>query len=357
MPYLDYEVIANSKKRFWGYSDLTTIVNAIYTKTGRSSVLYQIRNLIYNHKEQQIADFRNTLLEGGNDLFQIKYDFIQGTQMQGVVVGGNIRCFLKLAGTEYMPELQDKILLLESYGGDVAKMETYLCQLQQLGAFDKVAGILLGTFSEMEDNRYEPDMKTLVQRIVGKELPIAVTRDIGHGTDAKAIVIGEKIELRMFSKIYNVRKLNIDDVEMIYNLCKSNTQYYEYCGKELSIELIERDLEITPPGIPKEQKYYIGFFEDSKLIAIIDLIDGYPDSNCVYIGFFMMNSELQGAGIGSKIISEVLNYAKNQGFKKCQLGIDKDNPQSNHFWRKNGFEVIREVEIEEGIILVAEKQL
>lgn len=194
LPYLDYEVIANSKKRFWGYSDLTTIVNAIYTKTGRPSVLYQIRHLIYDHKEQQIADFRNTLLEGGNDLFQITYDFIQGTQMQGIVVGGNIRCFLKLAGTEYMPDLQDKILLLESYGGDVAKMETYLCQLQQLGAFDKVAGILLGTFSEMEENGYEPNVKVLVQRIVGKDLPIAVTRDIGHGTDAKAIVIGEELE-------------------------------------------------------------------------------------------------------------------------------------------------------------------
>lgn len=195
LPYLDYEVIANSKKRFWGYSDLTTIVNAIYTKTGHPSVLYQIRNLIYDHREQQITDVRNTLLEGGNDLFQITYDFIQGTQMQGIVVGGNIRCFLKLAGTEYMPDLQDKILLLESYGGDVAKMETYLCQLQQLGAFERIAGILLGTFSEMEENGYEPDIKTLVQGIVGKDMPIAVTRDIGHGTDSKAIVIGEKIRL------------------------------------------------------------------------------------------------------------------------------------------------------------------
>ena len=193
LPYLDYEVIANSKKRFWGYSDLTTIANAIYTKTGRSSILYQIRNLIYEYREQQIADFRNTFLEGGNELFQITYDFIQGTQMQGIVVGGNIRCFLKLAGTEYMPDLKDKILLLESYGGDVAKMETYLCQLQQLGAFDKVAGILLGTFSEMEEKGYEPDIKTLVKRIVGKDLPIAITRDIGHGTDAKAIVIGEEV--------------------------------------------------------------------------------------------------------------------------------------------------------------------
>lgn len=45
---------------------------------------------------------------------------------------------------------------------------------------------------------------------------------------------------------------------------------------------------------------------------------------------------------------------KSAYFKK---GIDKDNPQSNHFWRKNGFEIIREVEIEEGMILVAEKQL
>ena len=195
LPYLDYEVIANSKKRFWGYSDLTTIVNAIYTKTGHPSVLYQIRNLIYDHREQQITDVRNTLLEGGKDLFQITYDFIQGTQMQGIVVGGNIRCFLKLAGTEYMPDLQDKILLLESYGGDVAKMETYLCQLQQLGAFERIAGILLGTFSEMEENGYEPDIKTLVQGIVGKDMPIAVTRDIGHGTDSKAIVIGEEMRL------------------------------------------------------------------------------------------------------------------------------------------------------------------
>ena len=71
----------------------------------------------------------------------------------------------------------------------------------------------------------------------------------------------------------------------------------------------------------------------------------------------MMNRELQGLGIGSKIISEALAYLHGKGFEKCQLGIDRDNPQSNHFWRKNGFEVIREVKMEEGTILVAEKQL
>ena len=55
--------------------------------------------------------------------------------------------------------------------------------------------------------------------------------------------------------------------------------------------------------------------------------------------------------------SRKLEYLHELGFKKSQLGIDKENLQSNHFWRKNGFEVIRKVEIEEGSILVAEKQL
>lgn len=191
LPYLDYDVIAKSEKKFWGYSDLTTVVNAIYAKTGKPSVLYQVRNLIYQYREQQIANFKNSINDQNDDLYKIDYDFVQGSKMQGVVVGGNIRCFLKLAGTEYMPDLINKILLLESYSGTVAKMETYLCQLQQLGVFDKVAGVLLGTFTEMEEKECVPSMAELVKRIVGKDMPIAMTKDIGHGTDAKAIVIGK----------------------------------------------------------------------------------------------------------------------------------------------------------------------
>lgn len=195
LPCLDYETIAKSAKRFWGYSDLTTVLNAIYAKTGKPSVLYQIRNLIYDYREQQVHDFQNTVLENGTDLFQIDYRFVQQKEMQGIVVGGNIRCFLKLAGTEYMPDLTGKILLLESYGGTVAQIETYLCQLQQLGVFNKISGILLGTFTQMEAEQCTPDVETLVKRIAENELPIAVTKDIGHGTNSKAIVIGQEIHL------------------------------------------------------------------------------------------------------------------------------------------------------------------
>ena len=197
LPYLDYETIAGSTKLFWGYSDLTTLINAIYHKTGRPSVLYQIRNLIYDHRAVQIADFKNTVLDNGRALLRPAWKFIQQNKMQGIVVGGNIRCFLKLAGTEYMPDLDGKILLLESLSGAPAVIETYLCQLQQLGAFERIAGILLGTFTEMEKEGYTPTVETLVKDIVGENMPIAVTGEIGHGTDSKGIVIGQEICLEV----------------------------------------------------------------------------------------------------------------------------------------------------------------
>ena len=114
LPYLNYEVIADSDKQFWGYSDLTTIINAIYTKTGKSSVLYQICNLLYEYGEQQQENFQNTVFGKGDALFQFPCEFYQGNAMEGIVVGGNVRCFLKLAGTAYFPDLTDKILLIES---------------------------------------------------------------------------------------------------------------------------------------------------------------------------------------------------------------------------------------------------
>ena len=164
-------------------------------------------------------------------------------------------------------------------------------------------------------------------------------------------------ELAALSSAYSVRRLGADDVETILALCRSNPQYYAYCGKEASAELIEQDMAITPPGIPMEQKYYIGFYEGAELAAVMDLIDGYPEEDWAFIGFFMLHGRLQGCGIGSQIVGEVFAYLRKRNMRRCQLGIDKDNPQSNHFWKKNGFAVIREVERDNGTILLAEKKL
>lgn len=178
---LDFQELS---KPFWGYSDLTTVVNAIYTKTGRQSVLYQVRHLINNHQQMKFWQ--------EDSLFALSYEIISGPEVQGVVVGGNIRCFLKLAGTQYFPDVQDKILLLEAYSGDEAKLITYFTQLKQIGVFDKIKGLVLGTFTQYYQGHDINDLLQLIKPCLCKEITIISTSDIGHGKNAKAIVIGKE---------------------------------------------------------------------------------------------------------------------------------------------------------------------
>ena len=164
-------------------------------------------------------------------------------------------------------------------------------------------------------------------------------------------------EITRLSSRYFVRFMRDSDADAILDFCLQNTQYYQYCSKQPCKELVLNDLHITPPGIDVSSKYYVGFYDNTVLVAIMDLINGYPSSDYGYIGFFMVNKQLQGNQIGTGIIQEVCQYLKEIGKTTVRLGIDKGNPQSNHFWNKNGFLVIKEVDQDGGTILVAEKTL
>ena len=197
LAFLDYETIKNNPKPMFGYSDLTTVLNAIYAKTGVETYLYQIRNLIYSCGEEQKENFVQTMFFGTESLFTFPVQWIQGNEMEGVVCGGNIRCLLKLTGTEYFPDVQNKILVLEGYSGKPDMIVTLFTQLKLMGVFHKIQGILLGTFTEMEEKGFEPSVEQLIQEIVGDcKLPIVKTNYIGHGVDSKGIRIGRKISLK-----------------------------------------------------------------------------------------------------------------------------------------------------------------
>lgn len=196
LEYLNYEAIKNNPKPVFGYSDLTTVLNAIYAQTGLETTLYQIRNLIGSDGTVQEERFVRSLLQGEEALYDVTYKFLQGEILEGIVVGGNIRCLLKLAGTPYMPDFKDKVLLLESLGGGPAQMNTFLQQYRQMGVFKQINGIILGTFTHMEKEQCEPTVEELVMRIVGDpSLPIVKTTEIGHGQDAKAIRLGKWIKI------------------------------------------------------------------------------------------------------------------------------------------------------------------
>lgn len=192
IPYLDYTAIAASRARFWGYSDLTCVINAIYAKTGKSSVLYQVRNILTDRQDE----FHRAVCEGDNALFRPDVRLIRGDSMSGTLIGGNIRCFLKLAGTPYFPNAAGCVVLLESFGGSAARAVSYLAQLNMTGVFERANGVILGTFTELDKSLGRSSSIEFLSETIARinpGLPLAVTDEIGHSSDSRAAVIGENI--------------------------------------------------------------------------------------------------------------------------------------------------------------------
>jgi len=193
LEYLDYDVIKENYKPFFGYSDLSVVLNAITVKTGEPTYLYQVLNIIGN---ENIRDsFKKTVMYNEPDLTNISWNFFQGEEISGIVAGGNIRCFLKLAGTQYFPDLENRILFLEGLGTTVESLITHLTQLKQMGVFDKIAGLLLGTFTNLEKTYDKHYIYRIVQDFIAKDLPVAKTSEVGHDINSKILTIGGKINI------------------------------------------------------------------------------------------------------------------------------------------------------------------
>ena len=194
LEYLDFDVIKENYKPFFGYSDLTTVLNALVSKTDKINYLYQILNIIENENIQ--ISFENTFLKKKNSLFDVNWRFLQGIKIEGEVIGGNIRCFLKLAGTEYFPKVENKVLFIEGLGTSIEGLLTHLAQLKQIGVFDKISGLLIGTFTKIEKEFSVDEIFEIVKSYVPSTLPIVKTQEVGHAKDSKALKLGEKINIK-----------------------------------------------------------------------------------------------------------------------------------------------------------------
>ena len=145
------------------------------------------------------------------------------------------------------------------------------------------------------------------------------------------------MDYSVFSERYETVRLTEDQTEEIYILCRKNPLYYRHCPPFVTRESIAEDMKALPPDKEMSDKYYLGFYEGRKLIAVMDLIDGYPDRETAFIGFFMTEASLQKRGIGSGIIQSLGLSLKRQGYRNIRLGWVSTNPQAQHFWHKNGF--------------------
>lgn len=166
LPYIDLDRYQKSRTLFFGYSDLTPILNVLGRI--RKTILFQIRH------QTRMEPCLALLEQGSQDLFWDTKPY----------VGGNIRCFLKLAGTPYFPDLAGKDVFLESYSGDLYRIRSMIRQFEWMPGFSRIQSLTFGEFTMLKEDR-----KWLEDWGRHQEFPVAFTEEVGHDRFSKALWI------------------------------------------------------------------------------------------------------------------------------------------------------------------------
>lgn len=191
LEFLDWNVIDKSNSTFFGLSDLTVLLNSIYAMTKKQSIHFMIKNVF-----ERPVDFYKEFFKHKHSLSNINYEFWKGTSTkQKVVLGGNIRCLLKLAGTRFFPDFSDKILFLESLSGDWHRISSLLTHLKHLEVFNKIEALVLGEFTQLEKDNDSESVKTLfIEFFKNYNFSIVKTSELGHGRTKGLLYIGGKYQ-------------------------------------------------------------------------------------------------------------------------------------------------------------------
>jgi muramoyltetrapeptide carboxypeptidase len=118
---------------------------------------------------------------------------------EGPLIGGNLSLLLALAGTRYFPDLDGALLFLEDVGEDLYRVDRLLAQLRMLGALERLAGVIVGQFTEMKRGAGDGGAlafdEVLTTYLVPLGIPVAYGFPIGHVDDQWTLPIGVRARL------------------------------------------------------------------------------------------------------------------------------------------------------------------
>lgn len=220
---LDYNLIERAGKSFIGFSDTTTLLNAIYAKTSVNVfigpafvsfcnpwipketidcfsriVLNECSHYNYIQPANIYCDDWFLCPEKNRKTIHNKgYTFVKEGRATGPIVGGNLPSFLRLIGTQFMPKVDGCILLIEGISGE--KSDVFVDQLYQLkiaGILNKINGLIIGQFGESH-TFFDVDLisQYVSEVLSGMSYPVVVNASFSHVDPIYTIKLGASITL------------------------------------------------------------------------------------------------------------------------------------------------------------------
>jgi muramoyltetrapeptide carboxypeptidase len=158
LPLIDYPLIARNPKFLGGFSDLTALINAVHTRTGLVTFhcplgvsewnpfsVQWLRGAVMDAQPQTLANTleKEDVLVPRNG----RISTLRGGRARGRLIGGNLAVLSAMAGSIYWPDFDGAILFLEEINEYIYRVDRMLSTLKLAGALDRVAGVVLGGFT------------------------------------------------------------------------------------------------------------------------------------------------------------------------------------------------------------------
>ena len=146
-----------------------------------------------------------------------------------------------------------------------------------------------------------------------------------------------RFDYTLLSDKYRVAPLGKQDVEALYRLSLTQPEYWRTLNETPDRRKLAHSLTAVPPGADAGNKFYLGFWQGHKLIAVLELVFGYPEADCVLIGLLMADGHSQRQGLGTDIVRRLEKQLAGLGYKTLVLSYAEGNRIACSFWLKNGF--------------------
>jgi muramoyltetrapeptide carboxypeptidase len=158
LPLLDYAQMRRTPKFVGGFSDLTALITAIHVQTGLVTFHSPVAASEWNgfsvdHFRGTVVEAREMLLANPGDKDENlvaktgRITTLRGGRARGPLVGGNLAVLTSLAGSRYWPRFDGAILFLEDVNEYIYRVDRMFSTLRLSGALERVAGVVLGGFT------------------------------------------------------------------------------------------------------------------------------------------------------------------------------------------------------------------
>lgn len=192
---LNFDKIKSSPKWMIGFSDITTLHSAFQTN-GLMSIHGPMAKHFSDEGESDISVFYAKMALMGKSLnYNIpieSFSLKREGKTTGTLFGGNLSVLTSLLGSKYIKVPRSGILFLEDIGEKPYKVDRMIYQLKISGVFNKIKGLIVGQFTDYEEdsNMYASLYESIFSIVKEYSFPVCFDFPVGHTKTNLPMIIG-----------------------------------------------------------------------------------------------------------------------------------------------------------------------